>query len=109
GDWLRLPLVWNYQSGIYRNKKYILDNYGAEELIEVLKNPKIIHFVGADKPWNKICYHPWEGSYVGYADAADVKLVKLSNLEKAIFSFTSFKKIKKYIRSIYRKAQLRNS
>jgi|SRR5699024_10852410 len=108
GNWLRLPLVWNYQSGIYRNKKYIIDNYGCQEFINVMNNPNIIHFVGSDKPWNKVCYHPWEYNYMKYANAAEIKIYKLSELKKIIISLLSFTSIKKYVRSVYRKNQLRS-
>src|SRR5690554_3225 len=108
GEWLRLPLVWNYQSGIYRNKRYIIENYGYQQLIDVIKKPNVIHFVGSDKPWKKVCYHPWEHDYIKYADAAQVEIYKLPELKKMLISLLSFSTIKKYIRFVYRKSQLRN-
>lgn len=107
GFWLRLPLAWNYQSGIYRNKSYLQDNYGCREVEDVFLYPKVIHFVGSDKPWNKVCYHPWEKDYMKYANISGVDIVKLKEFSKFIYSIRSFKNFKKYIRSFFRRASLK--
>lgn len=107
GTWLRLPLVWNHQLGLYRNKKYLIKNYGKSELNQALFYPKIVHFIGSDKPWNKICYHPWQDVYLKYAGIAGVSLEKATFLEKLIASTTSFRSFKKYLRLIMRSKQLK--
>ncbi len=66
GQWKRLPLNWNFQSGLYRNSsqtKKILKDNNSEDLIW---HPFIIHYIGWSKPWLKPCYHPLASEYDRY-------------------------------------------
>lgn len=97
-NWVRLPLKWNHQTGIYRNKD-IRTRYASNEIEEAMYNPSIIHFIGSDKPWNKNCYHPWKEEYVAFASKIGVDLKTISNYKLFIHSLTSFSLFKKFIRT----------
>lgn len=47
GNWQELPIVYNYM------------NYNEKSETRRVKNPSIVHFPGADKPWNS----PFGGKY----------------------------------------------
>lgn len=105
--WKRLPLKWNHQTGMYRNKS-IKKRYSDDELKEALNNPSVIHFIGIDKPWNKYCYHPWQKEYIETSKELGLAIETATELEFFIKSLLSFSSIKKYIRSRYRLFQLAN-
>lgn len=67
GDWQRLPLRWNQQSGIYRPTPQLERYRHTGEYQEALWEPAIIHYVGWSKPWLTPCYHPLEGEYRRYS------------------------------------------
>lgn len=74
--WKRLPLKWNFQSGMYR-PHHQLDKYAEKEVSEALREPAIIHYVGWSKPWLYLCYHPLAHEYLQYRSQtkwADVPL-----------------------------------
>ena len=68
GEWLRLPVHWNMQSGLYRNTRQV-NRIKQEGFFEkAVWEPSIIHYVGWSKPWVKPCFHPLEGEYRRYLD-----------------------------------------
>jgi lipopolysaccharide biosynthesis glycosyltransferase len=68
GEWARLPLHWNMQSGLYRNRRQVerLKQNGAYE--KAVWTPSIIHYIGWSKPWVIPCFHPLEGEYRRYLE-----------------------------------------
>lgn len=65
--WKHLPLRWNHQTGLYRHSEQIA-GFDPEEVREANLNPGIIHYIGWDKPWRKVRFHPLAGEYDRYAD-----------------------------------------
>jgi lipopolysaccharide biosynthesis glycosyltransferase len=66
GQWKRIPLNWNFQSGLYRSsyqtKKLIKDDDSKNPIW----SPFIIHYIGWSKPWITPCYHPLVSEYDRY-------------------------------------------
>lgn len=62
-SWLRIPIQFNVDSGIYFVKNYKFTNYSRTEFYQAKKDPRIIHFTGPDKPWKSGCYHPLRKLY----------------------------------------------
>jgi lipopolysaccharide biosynthesis glycosyltransferase len=54
--WTPLPLQWNVQR--FQLLK-MFQQYMPPESEAALRDPKIIHFTGPEKPWNMEGYHPW--------------------------------------------------
>lgn len=97
GNWKRLPLNWNMQSGLYNSSKQ-KDRLNKESPInECILAPKIIHYVGWSKPWLTPCFHPLEGEFWRYFDQSSCKDFfeekGIPEKEKSTFSF--FKKNRK--------------
>ncbi|WP_162925644.1 glycosyltransferase family 8 protein [Isoalcanivorax indicus] len=97
GRWKRLPLAWNHQSGIYRQREQ-LKKFPPDALLEARLTPKIVHFIGGHKPWADICFHPFTSHYISYSQEAGFPHTKPS-LAKTITSlFSSFGNIKRLFR-----------
>lgn len=97
--WKRLPLRWNFQSGMYRPHKQ-LDKYPEEEVRAAIENPAIIHYIGWSKPWIYLCYHPLAQEYLNYRAQtawADLPLEGFT-LKNRIRRFTSPSLLKKLYR-----------
>ena len=76
GQWHRLPLSWNLQVdafGVLR--KYFDDScgYSAEELIQAIARPDIIHFIGRRKPWLWDCHSAYKAFYEHYKNSSPWK------------------------------------
>jgi lipopolysaccharide biosynthesis glycosyltransferase len=69
--WFKLPLSWNQQSDIYGvlNKYQIGCGYSKEEIKQAILSPKIVHFIGTRKPWNRYCFHPFKRTYLSFLHA----------------------------------------
>lgn len=65
--WKPLPLAWNHQTGLYRPDEQIWA-FDEQEVNDAIMDPKIIHYIGWDKPWRKVRFHPLAGEYDRYAD-----------------------------------------
>ncbi len=65
-NWLRIPVEYNVDAGVYLVKSYKFSNYTKKEFDNVLKKPKVLHFTGPDKPWNFECNHPKKDAYFKY-------------------------------------------
>lgn len=59
------PLKWNLLDCFYWEPPFI-QKRRIEELKDAKKNPGIIHFSGAVKPWHKFCNHPYTKLYLSY-------------------------------------------
>ena len=65
--WLHLPLRWNHQTGLYQPSQQTAA-FPEAEIDEALLSPGIIHYIGWDKPWRKIRFHPLADEYDRFAD-----------------------------------------
>jgi len=66
-SWKHLALTWNHQTGLYRPDEQIWA-FAEQDVNDALIDPKIIHYIGWDKPWRKVRFHPLAGEYDRYAD-----------------------------------------
>jgi lipopolysaccharide biosynthesis glycosyltransferase len=57
GQWGLLPPIWNRQSTLDLFPDWQSSPYSAEEFQQALRDPIIIHFTKATKPWQAICDH----------------------------------------------------
>lgn len=63
GAWDRLPLKWNvgYHFFMYWRFDSPVDR---DEFNDAVKNPRILHFCGPDKPWTASCRNPFRPEYI---------------------------------------------
>ncbi|WP_368264014.1 glycosyltransferase family 8 protein [Enterococcus innesii] len=62
-DWDKLDMKWNvFVQNFIHGSKYL--NYSQKEIQESRKNPYIVHFNGAIKPWFKYSGHAYKKNYV---------------------------------------------
>ncbi|MCH8544048.1 MAG: glycosyltransferase family 8 protein [Alcanivorax sp.] len=108
GDWFHLPLRWNQQTGIYRESKQV-KGLPADQVEAARFHPSIIHYIGSDKPWNAVCFHPFQGEYWRYA--ARLGIEQPANLKRVCrrAAFSSFSLFKKFIRKWVRQWRLRRA
>jgi lipopolysaccharide biosynthesis glycosyltransferase len=102
GQWKRLPLNWNFQSGLYRTsnqtKKIIVNNDSTNPIW----SPYIIHYIGWSKPWIRPCYHPLEGEYLryksmsGYSDFSGTTSNDILANKRSFFSLLK-KRLRQYL------------
>lgn len=97
GRWKRLSLIWNHQSGIYKNKKQ-LTTLPQDILLAARLNPAIVHFVGSEKPWNDLCLHPFTHRYREYARQIGMEYSRPSLVRRLSFLVKSFANIKRLLR-----------
>ena len=108
GDWYHLPLKWNQQTGIYRDSEQV-KRLPFDEVRAARYFPSVIHYIGDDKPWNEVCFHPFQGEYWRYAAMLGIK--QPENLEKACSraAMKSFSLFKKWIRKLARQRDIRRA
>jgi lipopolysaccharide biosynthesis glycosyltransferase len=66
GRWKRLPLNWNFQSGLYRSSSQTKRIIINDDSTNPIWSPFIIHYIGWSKPWLTPCYHPLSSEYDRY-------------------------------------------
>jgi lipopolysaccharide biosynthesis glycosyltransferase len=66
GQWKRLPLNWNFQSGLYRSSNQTKKLIKDDDSKNPIWSPFIIHYIGWSKPWLTPCYHPLASEYDRY-------------------------------------------
>lgn len=68
GQWKHLPLRWNQQPATYSmyRKGQTERSLSAEAYHEAIRNPGIVHYLGNNKPWNYMTFHPLKESYWRY-------------------------------------------
>lgn len=62
-NWIRMPVRYNVDSGVYQVKGYKFTNYTEKEFYGAKNDPAIVHFTGSDKPWKYECNHPKKNLY----------------------------------------------
>jgi lipopolysaccharide biosynthesis glycosyltransferase len=69
GDCYQLPLSWNFQPTAYRavKKHYPHLHKHLAALETAVLNPRIVHFIGAVKPWHPTCVHPFQEDFIAYS------------------------------------------
>lgn len=69
GDWLRLPSEWNFQPTAYAalEKDYRHLRTYRDELKVAIRAPRVVHFIGAIKPWHPFCTHPLQELFIQYS------------------------------------------
>ncbi|WP_115717010.1 glycosyltransferase family 8 protein [Gallaecimonas mangrovi] len=97
GHWLRLPLKWNHQSGLYRESNQINRFKSSGQYQDAIWHPAIIHYVGWSKPWLSPCYHPLAAEYDRYNSLAlfyaDNPVIPARKSKSGLWSkFSLFKK-----------------
>lgn len=67
-DWYRLPMRWNMQPYAYPAVEKKVAHYADwhKELEHAIREPAIIHFIGARKPWHADSRHPLTYLYRHY-------------------------------------------
>ncbi|SNZ16267.1 Lipopolysaccharide biosynthesis protein, LPS:glycosyltransferase [Terribacillus aidingensis] len=64
--WLILHPKWNAQAHVTL-KEYKAKSVEEERTLRTVRgNPAIVHFTGADKPWQEGCTHPYTEAYYAY-------------------------------------------
>ncbi|MGM0594920.1 MAG: glycosyltransferase family 8 protein [Pseudomonadota bacterium] len=68
GRWKHLPLRWNQQPASYSmlEKGKTQPSLTREQLREAVTTPGIVHYLGKNKPWNYMTFHPLKENYWGY-------------------------------------------
>ncbi|WP_289031250.1 glycosyltransferase family 8 protein [uncultured Algoriphagus sp.] len=66
GNWMPLNPKWNFQSGFLNKDLKRGLTYSEREVVEAKKEPHIIHFTGASKPWKTDGKHSFRPLYWKY-------------------------------------------
>lgn len=64
-DWESIPLYWNAQYKLYLEGATKI-GISKEDLIDIRKNPAILHFTTSSKPWKYRSQHPFKNEFLGY-------------------------------------------
>lgn len=68
GRWSRLPLRWNQQPATYSmlRKKEEAPLVARAEFEDAIHRPGIVHYLGRNKPWHYMTFHPLKETYWYY-------------------------------------------
>lgn len=68
GRWHHLPLRWNLQPATYsmRHKGECAPGLTQSDYDEAITNPGIVHYIGKNKPWVFMSFHPLKENYWAY-------------------------------------------
>lgn len=68
-DYYQLPPEWNFQPTAYRAvKRHYPHLYKQQASLETaVRDPRIVHFIGAVKPWHPTCVNPFQGDFIAYS------------------------------------------
>jgi lipopolysaccharide biosynthesis glycosyltransferase len=61
--WLQLPYEWNQQTTFYEQRKR---KTAGEDMLQAIRNPRIIHYIYSPKPWFYMNQHPLKKEYYRY-------------------------------------------
>ncbi|WP_419308094.1 glycosyltransferase family 8 protein [Chromohalobacter israelensis] len=69
GKWYRLEPEWNFQPTAYSavEKRYAHLTEYLPALKAAIRYPRIVHFIGAVKPWHARCVHPFQDDFIVYS------------------------------------------
>jgi len=70
--WLTLKPTWNVRKGFYsmHEKNSV---YSRHELDEAIRDPAVIHYTEASKPWHYLNHHPRKADYYRYLHLTEWK------------------------------------
>lgn len=73
GEWLRLDPKWNVQTSFFDNEIFsgAVSQFGKEKFQNAIKNPIIIHYTEASKPWHFQNKHPLKDLYWTYLNETE--------------------------------------
>ena len=95
---LQLPDRWNVTHSFYLGPYRSLTRIKARELINLQRNPAVVHFTGPTKPWMYIMTHPFQEQYWEILSRTPFRHV--ARERKTIRSF-----LYRYLRLAYRSAK----
>lgn len=61
--WLSLNPEWNSLIDSSGTLNWSIEGMNEETLKPFRTNPKIVHFIGPNKPWKKDCFHPYAAEF----------------------------------------------
>lgn len=102
GEWTPLPLSWNAQRPAYKilEKRMHEQHRSADEFIESIKKPKMIHYMGkGSKPWEYGSLHPLKDIYYYYRAMTpwtSGTIINNRTFKKALLAQVELQKIYKY-------------
>lgn len=69
GNWYRLSPDWNFQPTAYAavEKRYAHLVPYLPAIEDAISHPRIVHFIGAVKPWHATCTHPFQQDFIDYS------------------------------------------
>lgn len=97
--WKHLHLKWNHQTGLYRPGEQTAA-FPQSEIAEATLSPGIIHYIGWDKPWRKVRFHPLAGEYDRFADKLDESPRSRPGFGDYLKSYASVSRLKKLRRQL---------
>lgn len=68
GRWQKLPLRWNQQPATYSmlRKENEVPFEARTEFEDAIRHPGIVHYLGRNKPWHYMTFHPLKETYWYY-------------------------------------------
>ncbi|WP_100641218.1 glycosyltransferase family 8 protein [Marinobacter salexigens] len=97
--WKHLHLKWNHQTGLYRPSEQTAA-FPQSEIAEATLSPGIIHYIGWDKPWRRVRFHPLAGEYDRFADKLDESPRTKPGLGDYLKAYMSISRLKKLRRQL---------
>lgn len=80
---LLVSTKFNAQYGCYIKPELRIDAIEEENIVELLKDPVIVHFSDRLKPWHKFCMHPFKKEFDKYLSMTPFKGYKKSNPKRS--------------------------
>lgn len=73
GDWAPLRLRWNQQPATYSmtEKQRTQAPHTLDEFEEAVRRPGIVHYLGRNKPWDYMTFHPLKDFYWYYLEQTE--------------------------------------
>ena len=106
--WKHLHLKWNHQTGLYRPGEQTAA-FSQSEIDEAILSPGIIHYIGWDKPWRKVRFHPLACEYDRFADKLDESPRSKPNVGDYLKAYASVSRLKKLKRQLRWQAWYRDN
>jgi lipopolysaccharide biosynthesis glycosyltransferase len=103
GRWYHLPLRWNLQPATYSMhcKGECSTGLTKSDYEEAIVNPGIVHYIGKNKPWVYLSFHPLKENYWAYlantpwANTKAVGYSLINRLKKAFMLEKQLKRLKR--------------